>query len=195
VPTVARELLGKLFIRRAQSGTLLVGRIVETEAYAGASDAASHAYRGRTKRNGSMFLPAGHAYVYHIYGLHNMLNVVTSTPESPSAVLIRGLEAMHGLEATTGTKGLLRGPARVTTGLAIDRALDGHDLALPPLQLVDGPEDQRPIVVTTRIGLSRSLDPVSAGLAWRFYLLGSDGVSRRDRAAERSMILPTAAGG
>ncbi len=194
VAIVARDLLGKLFIRHEPSGDLLVGRIVETEAYDGATDAASHSFRGCTRRNGSMFLPAGHAYVYQIYGLHAMLNVVTSVPGSPSAVLIRGLEPLHGLEimqrrrSVAGADGLLRSPASVARGLAIDRALDGHDLANPPLQLVDGAGDERPIVVTTRIGLSPSLDPASAGLAWRFYLLGSAGVSRRDRAAERSII-------
>jgi DNA-3-methyladenine glycosylase len=190
VTTVARELLGKLLIRQMPSGALLVGRIVETEAYDGATDPASHSYRGRTARNGSMFLSAGHAYVYRIYGMHSMLNVVTTVSGSSSGVLIRGLEPLHGVEVMQALRGgvqadgLLRGPANVTRGLAIDGALDGHDLACAPLVLADAPSLVQPVIATKRIGLSRSLDPLCLDLDWRFYVLGSSGVSRRDKAKE-----------
>ena len=180
VDVVARDLLGKLIVKHERAGAVLVGRIVETEAYDGATDAASHAYRGRTKRNAALFLPAGHAYVYQIYGIHSMLNVVTSVPGSAAAVLIRGLEPLCGLARAPS----LGGPALLTRALGIDRGLDGHDLSKPPLQLVYGPPDCRPIITTRRVGLSRRLDPQSACRAWRFYLLGSPGVSRRDRQAE-----------
>ena len=181
VDIVARELLGTLIIRCDHATFPLVGRIVETEAYDGATDQASHAYHGRTTRNGALFLSAGHAYVYQIYGLYSMLSVVTTVPGAAAAVLIRGLELQSGCARMEA----LRGPGRITRTLGIDRSLDGHDLAVPPLQLVQGPRESRRIVATTRVGLSRHVDPRSAGLAWRFYVLGSAGVSRRDRQAER----------
>jgi DNA-3-methyladenine glycosylase len=188
VDVVARELLGKLVVKHERAGAVLVGRIVETEAYDGATDAASHAYRGRTKRNAVLFLPAGHAYVYQIHGIHSMLSVVTTVPGSAAAVLIRGLEPLCGLAGAPS----LAGPARLTRVLGIDRSFDGHDLAMPPLQLVYGPPDGRPRVTTRRVGLSRRLDLQSAYLAWRFYLLGSHGVSRRDRQAEHDRLVAAA---
>jgi DNA-3-methyladenine glycosylase len=188
VDVVAQRLLGTLIIKREPSGAVLAGRIVETEAYDGAIDEASHAYRGRTKRNAALFLPAGHAYVYQIHGIHNMLSVVTTVPGSAAAVLIRGLEPLGGLPRWPS----LNGPARLTRALGIDRSLDGHDLARPPLQVVQGPPERRPIVATQRVGLSRRLEPRSACRAWRFYVLGSPGVSRRDRQAERGCLLAAA---
>jgi len=93
---VARQLLGKYLVRKHPDGTT-VGRIVETEAYIGPQDKACHASRGRTPRTEIMFGPAGHAYVYFVYGFHYMLNIVTEGKDFPAAVLIRAVEPLRGI--------------------------------------------------------------------------------------------------
>ncbi len=185
---VARELLGKLIIRLL-GPELLVARIVETEAYAGDLDQASHSFRGVTRRNQSMFGAAGRAYVYRCYGIHTMLNVVTTQDHGPaSAVLLRAMEPVHGIEVMQRLRGitdpdeLLRGPGNIGKGLAIGAALDGHDLSRPPLLIVDAPTALQPIVVSRRVGIRKSAD-----LPWRYYLFGSQCVSRRDRQAEEQI--------
>ena len=184
---VARALLGQTLVHRLD-GVTLAGRIVETEAYAADIDESCHAYRRQTPRNRSMFGSAGHAYVYRSYGIHYCLNIVTTLPDGPaSAVLIRGMEALSGLETMralrldTPDAALLRGPGNLCRALGIDITLDGEDLLGRRLYLLDTPAPSEPVVVTTRIGISRSVE-----LPWRYYLLGSPGVSRRDRAAERA---------
>lgn len=184
---VARALLGQILVHRLDGATL-AGRIVETEAYAADIDESCHAYRRQTPRNRSMFGSAGHAYVYRSYGIHYCLNIVTTLPDGPaSAVLIRGMEALSGLETMralrldTPDAALLRGPGNLCRALGIDITLDGEDLLGRRLYLLDTPAPSEPVVVTTRIGISRSVE-----LPWRYYLLGSPGVSRRDRAAERA---------
>lgn len=193
---VAHALLGKTLVHRLD-GVALSGRIVETEAYAADIDESCHAYRRQTARNRSMFGPAGHAYVYRSYGIHYCLNIVTTLPGGPaSAVLIRGMEPLTGqgtmrhLRAAAQQAALLRGPGNLCRGLGIDLALDGEDLLGEHLYLLDAPQSSEPVVVSTRIGISRSID-----LPWRYYLLGSPGVSRRDRAAERTAITIAAAAG
>jgi DNA-3-methyladenine glycosylase len=131
-PSVARELLGKKLVRNYK-GQLLTGMVIETEAYLGAQDSASHAFRGKTSRNAPMFGPAGLAYVYLIYGLHNMLNVGTETEDVPGAILIRSIVPIAGIacmEALRGCRGkaLTNGPAKLCQALAIDRRLHGLDL-------------------------------------------------------------------
>jgi DNA-3-methyladenine glycosylase len=182
---VARDLLGTLLVRDVD-GQRLIGRIVETEAYISDIDEASHGYRGRTPRNASMFGSAGHAYVYRSYGIHMMLNVVTTHGGgAASAVLIRGMEPLAGLDLMRARRGavqdsvLLRGPGNLCAALSIDVTLDGHDLTQTPMYIAHGEPPSMPIVTTTRIGISRS-----ALLPWRFYVLGSPGVSRPDRSAE-----------
>jgi DNA-3-methyladenine glycosylase len=118
---VARDLLGMLLVRR-DGPVERVGRVVETEAYLGPHDLASHSSRGRTARNAAMFGPPGHAYVYLIYGMHFCLNAVTGPEGHAAAVLIRALEPLANLEARTD------GPGRLCRALGIDRRLDGHDL-------------------------------------------------------------------
>jgi DNA-3-methyladenine glycosylase len=113
--TVARELLGKFLVRRIGRKTV-AAMITEVEAYDGPSDKACHAHRGRTKRNAVMFGPGGHWYVYFVYGMHWMLNVVTGPKDYPAAVLIRGV-------------GEWRGPAKLTKALRINRMLNGKPAA------------------------------------------------------------------
>lgn len=130
--TVARELLGAKLMREF-NGIVLSGMITETEAYLGANDSACHASKGQTPRNAVMFGPAGVAYVYFVYGLHFMLNIVTEPEGKPCAVLIRAIKPLTGLEqmeALRGKKGsdLSNGPAKLCQAMAIDRSLNGWDV-------------------------------------------------------------------
>jgi DNA-3-methyladenine glycosylase len=132
-PKVARALLGTVLVRVADSERL-AGIIVETEAYRGARDPASHAYRGRTRRNDVMFGEGGHAYVYFSYGSHWCLNVTTEPAGRAGAVLVRAIEPMEGLEKMLRNRGLesdehlTDGPGKLTQALKIDSALSGEDL-------------------------------------------------------------------
>lgn len=119
--TVARELLGKLLVHRV-SGTELVGRIVEVEAYVGAHDRASHSSKGLTARTKIMFGPPGHAYVYLIYGVHHCMNMVTEGEGNGAAVLIRAIEPVQNIAARTS------GPGLVCRAMQIDKRQNGHDL-------------------------------------------------------------------
>ena len=175
--TLARFLLGKIVVRELPGGPVS-GRIVETEAYL-VGDAASHAYRGLTPRNRSMFLERGHAYVYLAYGTSFMLNVGSQTPGVGEAVLIRALEPLAGLDQMQRLRGtgilrdLARGPGRLAQALAIDRALDGVDLCRPgPLWLGEDGFTPGEIGVSIRIGITKDADrPL------RFYLRGNAFVS------------------
>jgi len=175
--TLARFLLGKIVVRALPGGPVS-GRIVETEAYL-VGDAASHAYRGLTPRNRSMFLERGHAYVYLAYGTSFMLNVGSQTPGVGEAVLIRALEPLAGLDQMQRLRGtgilrdLARGPGRLAQALAIDRALDGVDLCRPgPLWLGEDGFTPGETGVSIRIGITKDADrPL------RFYLRGNAFVS------------------
>lgn len=167
VVELARRLIGARLIVRGTGGV-----VIETEAY-GRDDPASHSVRGLTRRNASMFGPAGHAYVYRSYGIHLCLNVVGRPGE---AVLIRALVPTDGREAMVlrrgGPAALCSGPGRLTQALGVrpedDGApFDGHDLSLT---LADDPG---PIVSGPRIGISRAQDR-----PWRFGRAGSPGLSR-----------------
>src|SRR5205823_1020186 len=131
-PEVAHDLLGRLLVR-AGSGGPLVGRIVECEAYQ-EDDPASHSFRGRTQRTEVMFGPPGHLYVYFTYGMHFCMNVVTGRDGEGSAVLLRAVEPMHGLDVMRARRGvddphrLCAGPARLAEAFAVARAENGQDL-------------------------------------------------------------------
>jgi DNA-3-methyladenine glycosylase len=163
-------------------GERVAAVIVETEAYGGPNDPASHAAttRGRTERNRAMFGPPGHAYVYRSYGVHWCMNVVTGPEGVPQAVLIRGVEPLEGEELMerrrSGVRPLGAGPGRLCDALAITGALDGHDLRQQPLVLSTGwSVPGEAVGVSPRVGVSRA-----ANWPYRFYVRGSDGVSRRD---------------
>lgn len=174
----ARDLLGCKVIREI-NGQTLSARIVETEAYS-QDDPASHTFRGKTARNGSMFGTAGHAYVYFTYGMHYCFNIVCGLPDFGAGVLIRALEPIEGIEAMEAIRNqndvrkLMNGPGKLCQALGINRELDGHDLSEPPLRLVkEGPIKPELIVNTTRIGISREKDALR-----RFYIKGNPFVSR-----------------
>lgn len=138
VLTVAPDLLGRTLVRRTPDGPIEL-RITEVEAYEGQSDPGSHAYRGRTARNASMFGPPGHAYVYFIYGMWFSLNLVCGPPDHASGVLLRAGEITVGAElarkrrvSARTDRELAKGPARLATALDVDRSLDGADLCGGP---------------------------------------------------------------
>lgn len=182
---VARELLGT-FLLSEVGGLRTVGRIVETEAYTGPDDPASHAARriGRTRRNEAMFGPPGTAYVYRIYGIHRCVNVVTDVEGFPSAVLVRAIEAIEGLPAIRARRtkrtpiadaALGRGPGNVAAALGIAEDLDGHALDRPPLRLLRGPPvPDRDVERGPRVGVTRAIE-------WplRFWIRDDPAVSRR----------------
>jgi len=151
---IARGLLGKVLVRRLPDGTLLAGRITETEAYIGRCDKACHAYNyRRTARTETLFAPPGHAYIYLIYGMHHCLNFVTEPEGEPAAVLLRAMEPVAGSDAMFrlryGDKPLtayrlahvLDGPGKVCQALALTRQENGLDLTGDTLFLCDSPED------------------------------------------------------
>jgi len=175
---VAPRLLGCHIIRKV-GGKTLVGRIVETEAYH-QTDAASHSYRGQTPRTKIMFGQPGHLYVYFTYGMHYCCNIVTGGEGEGSAVLIRALEPVAGLEPMRTNRPnqpdnqLTNGPAKLCQAFKIDKQSNGHDLSQEPLQLIIKPAlAPAKIVRTVRIGISQAKD-----VPWRFYEHGNSFVSR-----------------
>ena len=176
----ATRLLGCDLIRKVD-GHILSGRIVETEAY-DESDPTSHSFRGITKRNSVMFADAGVAYIYFTYGMHYCLNIVTGPKEVGSAVLIRALEPLSGIDMMRDRRGvkeprkLLSGPAKLTQALMIDGSLNGHDLAQAPLILkLNPPLKSSQICWCTRIGIKEEKDKINL---WRAVITSSDYLSR-----------------
>lgn len=183
VVQIARELLGKVLVT-AWNGKLTAGRIVETEAYAGEVDRASHAYRGRTPRTAVMYGAGGVAYVYLCYGLHQMFNIVSNVEGMPHAILIRAVEPMVGIDIMlqrTGKKALhhslTRGPGNVGKALGFHTKQTGWSLHSDELFIGnDGyaiPEDK--IIATPRIGVAYAAE--DALLPYRFYIQGNPFVS------------------
>ena len=178
---VAPELLNKLLVR--DDGR--AGRIVEVEAYCGAEDPAAHSFRGMTRRNATMFGPAGHLYVYFTYGLHWGANAVCGEVGQGVGVLLRAIEPVTGIEAMRETRGGPRvrdrdigsGPGRLTQALGITGALDGADLVRGDrgIRIVDDgtPPPAKPIA-GPRVGISRGTDH-----PWRWHVPEHRHVSRR----------------
>jgi DNA-3-methyladenine glycosylase len=176
VLAVARELLGMRLVVLQPDGSLNTGRIVETEAYAGAEDRASHAHgHRRTARTETMYRAGGVAYVYLCYGIHHLLNVVTHQADVPHAVLIRGVsfDPALGLSAQAGA-----GPGKLTKALGVTRtAHNGLSLLGPELWISEGIAPTiSSIRVSPRIGVDYAGD--DAWLPYRYYLAGEPGVSK-----------------
>jgi len=177
---ISKELLGK-YLLRFVNGSVAGGMIVETEAYYGPDDPASHAYRGKTARNELMFGEGGYAYIYFIYGNHYLLNIVTGTVGVAGAVLIRGIEPTFGKVVMQENRcvcrkaGLTNGPGKLTQALGITGALNGADITSSEIVIVEKTRPvklQFPIKTSSRIGISRGND-----LKLRYYLAGHPGVS------------------
>jgi DNA-3-methyladenine glycosylase len=143
---LARELIGKILVRRLR-GKEFRARVVETEAYLGPHDLASHASRGRTRRTEVLFGPAGRAYVYLIYGVYEMLNVVAGAAGEAQGVLIRAADPLDGWYAD------LSGPGRLTRAFHISRSEDGLDLTGDRLYFLDDPAYQPRLVSAKRVGI------------------------------------------
>jgi len=172
---VARDLLGKVLVHGRTAGV-----IVETEAYLGGEDLASHSAAGITDRTRVIFGPPGHAYVYFIYGMYECLNLVAEPPGQPGCVLIRALEPVAGIElmrerrpAARKDEDLTSGPGKLTLAMGITRAQNGADVTRGAL-VVRAPAERRhvEIAVSPRVGITKCAD-----LPLRFFVRGNRFVS------------------
>ncbi len=188
IPTleVSKSLLGKTLVR-IYKGKRLSGRIVETEAYIGPKDKASHAYLGKkTKRNLAEFLIGGHVYIYLVYGMYWQLNISTERKGKPSCVLIRALEPLEGIEEMkklrkeTNLKNLTNGPGKLCQALKLDKSFYGEDLVNSKRIWIEGIENisKKMIVKATRIGIDYAGEYWSK-VKWRFYIKDSPFVSKK----------------
>lgn len=174
---VARELLGKLLTRKTNQG-LTCGLIVETEAYGGSDDPASHAFLGPGARNAVMFEDGGKAYVYFIYGMYYCLNVVTGRSGTGEACLIRAIEPVDGIELmkkrrkTDDPRRLTNGPGKLCIAMDVDMSLNGYDYKGKDLYISDDGYQPEKISYTARIGIRRAQN-----FLWRFYISGNPFVS------------------
>jgi len=164
---VAQSLLGQHLVR-VSDGVERIGRIVEVEAYLGPHDAAAHSSKGKTARTAAMFGPAGHAYIYLIYGIYHCMNVVVG---DGAGVLIRALEPIKNIEAKTS------GPGLLCRALEIDKRFYGHDLQQPPLYCAAGAKASIRIAKTPRIGVDYAGHWARRLL--RFYIRDNPYVSQR----------------
>jgi DNA-3-methyladenine glycosylase len=196
---VARALLGKVLVHETAEG-VTAGRIVEVEAYRGPADRAAHSSGGhRSPRNEVMYGPAGHAYVYFIYGVHHCVNVVCQPPDVPEAVLLRALEPLEG-EALMRRRRqlpegpawrLCRGPGALCQAMAIARPENGMDLVRGPLRILDAPPvAPAEVARTPRIGVDYA--GADAARPWRFLVRESRAVSGRRLRLTRSRHTPPA---
>jgi DNA-3-methyladenine glycosylase len=178
---VARELIGKLLIRRTDSG-ILSARIVEVEAYLGGVDPASHAFRGRTGRNDVMFWGGGFLYVYFTYGMHFCCNVVTEGAGRGCAVLVRGAEPLSGIaimarnraRKAADLEALCSGPAKICQAFGIGRRENGTDLTGGTIWIAEDAESSRAwdIARSPRVGIRTGREHL-----WRYYAEGNPFVS------------------
>jgi DNA-3-methyladenine glycosylase len=193
---VAKELLGKILVKKEgtlisaktqTSNTFLAGKIVEVEAYDGSVDQAAHTFIGKTKRNEIMFQEGGYLYVYFTYGVHFCGNIVTGKEGQGTAVLIRALEPVSGIEEMIKNRfrrdlknekeklNLTNGPGKICQAFKINRDHYGADLTGNEIFIIDQPAvNNKDIIVTKRIGISKSVD-----LPWRFYIKDNPWVSRK----------------
>lgn len=206
--TVARDLLGRLLVSEKE-GVLTVGRIVETEGYAGPGDQAAHVAGGRrTKRTEVFWEPGGVAYVYLIYGMHHCFNVVTGKADEPSAVLVRAVVPLKGLEVMAARRGrqvpdpakgsagrvsremvaLTSGPGRLAAAFGLTREDTGRDLSASSVWLGRGRRvPDRAVVAAPRVGVDYA--GADARLLYRFLVRGDPFVSRPWPDAHREAVL------
>jgi len=183
---VAKELLGKILVKK-ESRKFLTGKIVEVEAYDGEVDEAAHTFIGITERNKIMFNEGGYFYVYFTYGAHYCCNVVTGKKGHGTAVLIRAIEPLEGIENMALNRfgrilinekdkiNLTSGPGKVCQAFAISKKHYGYDLTGDKIFLLNQPNlDENNIVTTKRIGIKKSVD-----LQWRFYIKDNPYVSKK----------------
>jgi DNA-3-methyladenine glycosylase len=177
---VAPGLLGRVIVRDSAQGRVAV-RLTEVEAYDGPNDPGSHAYRGRSARNATMFGPPGHVYVYFTYGMHHCMNLVCGPEGRPTGVLLRGAEVVEGIDlarrrrpSAKGDRELARGPARLVEALGVGRADDGADICGDgPLLISQGvPPPAAAVRRGPRVGLRQA-----AEYPWRFWIDGDPTVS------------------
>jgi DNA-3-methyladenine glycosylase len=177
-PVVARKVLGKVLVRKV-SGERLSGRIVETEAYRGSKDPASHAFRGLTRRNAVMFGEGGHAYVYLSYGLNHCLNLTCEPKGRAAAVLVRALEPLEGIDSMMAIRQvsdvyqLASGPGKLTQALRIDGKFNGEDLVTSRRLFIEEGDVVRGVSSGPRVGITRG-----AEYSWRFFVRGNKFVSK-----------------
>ena len=185
VVTIARELLGKVLVT-SLCGARTAAMIVETEAYAGTTDKASHAYGNRrTRRTEVMYMHGGAAYVYLCYGIHHLFNIVTNGTDIPHAILIRAAQPLAGIETMLERRGmeklkpsLTAGPGALSQAMGIRTLHTGMSLQGPEIFIEDQgiKIDEKDIMETTRVGVAYALD--DALRPYRFYLAGNAYVSK-----------------
>ena len=186
VHAVAKELLGKIFVR-VIGENCLSGKIVEVEAYDGSIDESSHSYRGKTKRNEVMFNGGGFLYVYFTYGMHFCANIVTGKINDGKAILIRSLEPLDGIDLMAMNRynkkeitqkefvNLTNGPAKICEAFKIEQAQNGTDLTGDKIFILKSANvSPIKIAATTRIGIKKSVD-----LPWRYYIKDNPFVSKK----------------
>lgn len=185
VLTVAKDLLGKMLVKE-EGNSVIAGRIVEVEAYDGNVDQASHSFNGKTKRNEVMFNEGGYFYVYFTYGAHFCCNVVTGKKNHGTAVLIRAVEPLIGidkmiqnrfgrdLKSETEIHNLTSGPGKVCKAFGFTKELSGLDLTNSSVFIVDQPKLKKSMIGNSkRIGITKSVN-----LPWRFFEIGNPYLSR-----------------
>ena len=185
VLTVAKELLGKILVKE-NGREFYAGKIVEVEAYDGSMDKAAHSFPGKTKRNEIMFREGGYLYVYLSYGVHYCCNVVTGEKDKGTAVLIRAVEPIEGIESMSKNRfgrtqinekemhNLTSGPGKVCKAMNINTEHSGIDLTGNKIYILDQPNiEAKMIGISKRIGITRS-----ANLPWRFYIKDNPYLSR-----------------
>jgi DNA-3-methyladenine glycosylase len=185
VLAVSRALLGKLLVVPGPDGSRVSGFIVETEAYRGPEDRASHAYGGRrTRRTETMYQMGGSAYVYFVYGMYHQFNVVTNVQDIPHAILIRALEPVEGIELMLrrrlphSGRNLTNGPGKLCIALGIDRQLEAADLLGESVWIEEGRRvSPRAIACGPRVGIDYAEDWVAK--PWRFWIRGNPYVSKQ----------------
>jgi DNA-3-methyladenine glycosylase len=186
--TLARDLLGCVVVVPTSDGTRVSGIIVETEAYCGVTDRASHAYGDRrTARTETMYAAGGVTYVYFVYGMHHQLNIVAGPAETPEAVLIRALEPLEGVAVMqprrkfVAERQLTSGPGKLCAALGVDRSFDGESLRGRRIWIepAAGTPQSRQIARGPRIGIDYAGNDVLK--PWRFWLKNNVYVSRQPK--------------